>query len=318
LHGILVVDKPRGWTSHDVVARLRRIAGQRQIGHGGTLDPLATGVLPLGLGFATRLLEYLAEDGKTYEATVRLGTATTTYDAEGAVTAEAPWAQVSEAMLRAALAGFSGTIEQRPPAFSAIKREGRPLYELARRGAAVAVPARTVTIHEIALLRFVPPEIDLRISCSSGTYVRSLAHDLGRALGSVAHLTALRRTRVGSLTLADAITLEELERGGRTALEARLLPPDRAVLSLPAIVLDEVSTRDVCHGRDLRESEVHTPEGSTVSPLSAESARKNEMLCRAYDRAGAFLALLRYDAQHGRWRPHKVFVSAAGGSRAQG
>jgi len=306
LHGILVVDKPQGWTSHDVVARVRRIAGQRQVGHGGTLDPLATGVLPLGLGMATRLLEYLAKGGKTYEATVRLGAATNTYDAEGEVTVEAPWQHVGEAALREALLAFTGTIQQRPPAFSAIKRDGRPLYALARRGEAVQAPLRAVTISAIVLLRFAPPEIDLHVTCGSGTYIRSLAHDLGLALGSAAHLTALRRTSSGGLSLAEAVTLADLERGGRALLEARLLPPDRAAQGLPAVVLDEADVAAVRHGRD--------PDGA-VLPTSQVS---DEILCRAYDRTGAFTALLRYDALHGRWRPHKVFTPAVGGGRAQG
>lgn len=298
LHGILVVDKPRGWTSHDVVARVRRLAGQRQVGHGGTLDPLATGVLPLGLGSATRLLEYLSAGGKTYEATVRLGAAMNTYDADGESVAEAPWQHVSEAMLRAALPAFTGTIEQRPPAFSAIKRNGRPLYELARRGEAVEAPPRRVTIDAIELLRFAPPDFDLRVVCSSGTYIRSLAHDLGRALGSAAHLVALRRTRVGEIVLADALTIEQLALAGRPLLAARLLPADRAVQHLPAIVLDAAASVDVRHGRDPDPGSIRITPGST------------EILCRAYDRAGAFIALLRYDAQHERWRPHKVFVPA--------
>ena len=298
LHGILVVDKPRGWTSHDVVARVRRLAGQRQVGHGGTLDPLATGVLPLGLGSATRLLEYLSDGGKTYEATVRLGAAMNTYDADGEIVAEAPWQHVSEAMLRAALPAFTGTIEQRPPAFSAIKRNGRPLYELARRGEAVEAPPRRVTIDAIELLRFAPPDFDLRVVCSSGTYIRSLAHDLGRALDSAAHLVALRRTRVGEIVLADALTIEQLALAGRPLLAARLLPADRAVQHLPAIVLDAAASVDVRHGRDPDPGSIRITPGST------------EILCRAYDRAGAFIALLRYDAQHERWRPHKVFVPA--------
>jgi tRNA pseudouridine55 synthase len=306
LHGILVVDKPRGWTSHDVVARVRRLAGQRQVGHGGTLDPLATGLLPLGLGSATRLLEYLAEGGKTYEATVRLGAATNTYDAEGEVVAEAPWQHVSESALREALRRFSGTIEQRPPAFSAIKRGGRPLYALARRGEAVEAPPRTVTIHAIVLLRFAPPEFELRVDCSGGTYIRSLAHDLGRALGSAAHLAALRRTRVGGLTLAEATTLDALDHGGRALLEARLLPADRAVLHLPAVRLDDAGADAVRHGRE--------PDSAALPELQGSA----EILCRAYDRAGAFIALLRYDAQHERWRPHKVFSPAGEGSHERG
>lgn len=291
LHGILVIDKARGWTSHDVVARVRRLANQRQVGHGGTLDPLATGVLPLGLGQGTRLLEYVAHGDKTYEATVRFGAATDTYDAEGSVTRTAPWQHIDAATLRQTLGRFTGEILQRPPAFSAIKRAGQPLYTLARRGEAVEVEPRPVTIAAISMLRFAPPEVALRIDCGGGAYIRSLAHDLGEALGSAAHLTALRRTRTGGITLADSVSLDALSAGGADAIRDRLLALDRPVWPLPAVILGETHAADVCHGRNLRAADANSP------------------FCRAYDLAGAFIALLRYDAQQRQWRPHKVFLT---------
>ncbi len=163
-----------------------------------------------------------------------------------------------------------------------------------------------MTIHAIALLRFAPPEFDLRVDCSGGTYIRSLAHDLGRALGSAAHLAALRRTRVGGLTLAEAVPLDALEQDGRALLVARLLPADRAVQHLPSLRLNDAAAADVRHGR----------EPDLARPPTAD--RSSEILCRAYDRAGAFIALLRYDAQHERWRPHKVFPSAGDGGHDRG
>lgn len=287
LHGILAIDKPQGWTSHDVVARLRRIAGQREVGHGGTLDPLATGVLPLGLGQGTRVLEYLAGGAKRYAATVRLGTATNTYDAEGTVTRSAPWEQITRAALRAALDRFTGQIMQRPPAFSAIKRDGEPAYARARRGEAVELEPRPVVVYRIDLTRFAPPELDLDVECGSGTYIRSLAHDLGEALGSAAHLSALRRTAVGSLVAADAVPLAALDAAGRPLLEASLLAPDQPVLGLPALVLGEDGARRVRQGQQVAAGADDPPR------------------CRAYDAEGFFVALLRREGE--RWQPAKVF-----------
>ena len=291
LHGILAVDKPAGWTSHDVVARVRRLAGQRQVGHGGTLDPLATGLLPLGLGQGTRLLEYLAHGDKTYEATLNFGAATDTYDAEGSVTRTAPWQHIDTAALQSALDRFTGQIMQRPPAYSAIKRAGQPLYALARRGETIAIEARPVTIAAISVLKVALPTVELRIDCGGGAYIRSLAHDLGEALGSAAHLTALRRTRTGGLTLADSVPLDALADGGAQAVADHLLALDRPVWSLPAVILGETHAADVGHGRTLN------------------APHRDAPVCRAYDLAGAFIALLRYDAEQRQWQPFKVFLT---------
>lgn len=290
-HGILVIDKPQGWTSHDVVARVRRIAGQRQVGHGGTLDPLATGVLPLGLGQGTRLLEFVAGGSKTYEATVRFGAATDTYDADGATTAEADWRRLTERDVANALRGFIGAILQRPPIYSAIKRAGEPLYRLARRGEQVEIPPRPVTIYRIDLRRLSFPDVELTVECSSGTYVRSLAHDLGLALASAAHLTQLRRTRVGSFALTDSVTLAALAAGGRDRLQSSLIALDRPVWNLPALILNAEHSRDACEGRRV-----------TGPPGAGD-------ICRAYGANGVFLALLRYDAAGSYWQPQKVFTA---------
>jgi len=293
LHGILVVDKPKGWTSHDVVARVRRIAGQRQVGHGGTLDPMATGVLALGLGQGTRLLEFVSDGRKTYEATVRFGAATDSYDADGSITVEADWRHVTEDGVRKALAGFVGDILQRPPAFSAIKRAGVPLYQLARRGEHVEVEPREVTVFRLEVIRLDLPDLELIVECSSGTYVRSLAHDLGQTLGSAAYLTSLRRTAAGTLGIADAVALETLDGGGRELLALSLLALDRPVWRLPAIIVNSEHARDAIQGRKL-----------PTQPQTVD-------ICRAYGANGDFLALLRYDAAGSYWQPHKVFTAAA-------
>ena len=245
--GILLLDKPVGPTSHDAVARVRRAAGLRRVGHAGTLDPLADGLLVLGLGPAARFLEYLVGLDKTYETTVRLGQATTTYDSEGEVTAEHP-VSVSAAQLTAALDAFRGPIRQRVPSHSAVKRDGRPLYESARRGEMIDLPQRDVVIHALDLLAFDPPLVTLRVACSSGTYIRSLAHDLGAALGCGGHVAALRRTAVGVFSVDGAVPLDTLT---PESVAAALLPPAAAVAHLPRLEVDESEATRLSLGQRL-------------------------------------------------------------------
>jgi tRNA pseudouridine55 synthase len=213
--GLVVVDKPAGWTSHDVVARVRRLAGTRRVGHAGTLDPMATGVLVLGVNRATRLLGHLALHDKAYLATVRLGQATVTDDAEGDVVSAANVAAVTESAVRDGLAALTGEIEQVPSAVSAVKVGGRRSYARVRAGEQVALTPRRVVVRRLELLALRRPasdliDVDVAVECSSGTYVRALARDLGAALGVGGHLTTLRRTRVGTFGLADALTLDQL------------------------------------------------------------------------------------------------------------
>ena len=245
--GILLLDKPVGPTSHDAVARVRRAAGLRRVGHAGTLDPLADGLLVLGLGPAARFLEYLVGLDKTYETIVRLGQATTTYDSEGEVTAEHP-VSVSAAQLTAALDAFRGPIRQRVPSHSAVKRDGRPLYESARRGEMIDLPQRDVVIHALDLLAFDPPLVTLRVACSSGTYIRSLAHDLGAALGCGGHVAALRRTAVGVFSVDGAVPLDTLT---PQSVAAALLPPAAAVAHLPRLEVDESGATRLSLGQRL-------------------------------------------------------------------
>jgi tRNA pseudouridine55 synthase len=215
--GLIVVDKPAGMTSHDVVARVRRLAKTRRVGHGGTLDPMATGVLIIGVNRATRLLTYVIGSGKSYAATIRLGEATVTDDAEGDVTARAGTAGVTDEAIRAGLAAQVGEIDQVPSAVSAIKINGQRAYKRVRDGEEVEIPARRVTVSRLDVLDIRRPgdpdviDVDVDVTCSSGTYIRAIARDLGSRLGVGGHLTALRRTAVGDLTLAEAATLAELE-----------------------------------------------------------------------------------------------------------
>jgi tRNA pseudouridine55 synthase len=249
--GLVVVDKPSGMTSHDVVARVRRLAGTRKVGHAGTLDPMATGVLVVGLNRATRLLGHLLLTDKSYDATVRLGISTSTDDAEGEVVGTVDASRVTDDEVRSVLAAMVGDIEQVPSAVSAIKVDGRRAYERVRAGEQVELAARPVRIHAIDVtgIRREEPgavDVDLAVRCSSGTYVRAIARDLGVALGVGGHLTALRRTAVGSFDLATARSLDDL------AEELVLLPiGDAARDTFPSVDLPAELAADVRHGRKL-------------------------------------------------------------------
>jgi len=247
LDGLLVVDKPAGWTSHDVVAKLRGATRQRRVGHAGTLDPDATGVLLVGLGRVTRLLRFLQETTKAYRAEIAFGVATTTLDAAGEEVARGEM-PVTEAQVRAAMTGFVGAIEQVPPMVSAIKVEGRRLHELAREGKDVERAARPVRIDRFDLEGFVPgpfPRATVLVECSSGTYVRSLAADLGTALGGHAHLAALRRLRVGDFTLDDAAPLDTIL-GDPTA---HVLSPAIAMRALETVPVGDADAARIATGR---------------------------------------------------------------------
>jgi tRNA pseudouridine55 synthase len=292
LCGILSVDKPTGMTSHDVVAAVRRITGQRRVGHAGTLDPLATGLLLLCLGRATRVAEYLMRGRKVYQATVRLGAVTDSYDAMGRVVAVAPVDDLSGEQIAEALAEFVGRIEQTPPVYSAIKSKGTPLYKLARQGRAVSPPPRRVEVEAIELLAWNAPDLTLLVRCGPGTYVRSLAHDLGQRLGPGGHLTALRRLSQGRWRVEDAASLEEVAEAFQKGFGPQILhPPDEALLEFAAVALDSEQASSVRHGRSVGLS---APAGSST--------------LRAYAPTGEFLAILEPEEDSGLWHPAKVFA----------
>jgi tRNA pseudouridine55 synthase len=241
--GVLVIDKPIGPTSFDIVRQVRRTLHARRVGHGGTLDPMASGVLPICIGEATKLAQFLLDADKEYEATVCFGVETDTYDAMGVVTERRNADGLTAAQVEAALGAFRGAIQQVPPRHSALKLKGRPLYEYARAGIEVEPAVRTVTIHELILIRWSDPSsVDLRIRCSKGTYIRSLAFDLGRALGPGGHLTALRRTRSGPFHIAEAHPLEAIA-------AAPLVGLSQALAHLPTLRADDSATRDLQQGK---------------------------------------------------------------------
>ncbi|HEU4999922.1 MAG TPA: tRNA pseudouridine(55) synthase TruB [Lapillicoccus sp.] len=289
--GLLLVDKPAGWTSHDVVARIRRVCGTRRVGHAGTLDPMATGLLLLGVGRATKLLTFLVGCDKEYAATVRLGESTVTDDAEGEVVSSAPATGVTRAALDAAVARLTGPIEQVPSAVSAIKIDGKRSYARVRSGESVELAARPVTVHRFTVLDVRPAgsclDVDVEVSVSSGTYVRALARDLGSALGVGGHLTALRRTRVGRFDLRDAVPLDRLEPGG----------------PVPLLAMGDVArTQFVVH--ELRPEEVAAVGHGRRIP----AARAGEPVVAALAPDGSLVAVL--DESGPEARPVVVFTGA--------
>lgn len=293
LTGILIIHKPSGWTSHDVVARVRNIVGQKKVGHAGTLDPLATGVLLVCLGQATRVAEYLMDHDKVYQARIRLGVATDTYDAEGQVTHRAEVVGITRDQVERELGGMVGQIDQTPPMYSAIKHRGTPLYRLARRGQEIARKPRKVDIKQLQILDWSLPDVEIGIHCSKGTYVRALAHDLGQRLGCGAYLVELIRIASGRFSLADAVSLKELEAAFAQGQGIDLIKPmDAALDAFPSVMVDPETARRITFGQRV------------TLPEQAEA-----QLCRAYAGDGQLVALLR-NLGDGIWRPHKVFVQA--------
>ncbi|WP_090956420.1 tRNA pseudouridine(55) synthase TruB [Arthrobacter sp. ov118] len=289
LSGLVIVDKPQGWTSHDVVGRMRRIAGTRKVGHAGTLDPMATGVLVVGINKATRLLTYIVGTSKTYTATVRLGESTVTDDAEGEVTATRTAAAVTDDAVRAGVVALTGDIEQVPSSVSAIKVNGERAYARVRSGEEVKLAARPVTIHrfEVHEIRRVRDgealDVDVTVECSSGTYIRALARDLGEALGVGGHLTALRRTQVGPYTLDQAHTLEQLAE----TLDV-LEMSDAARALMPNRELSEAETTEISFGRRIAAGAgAGTPEAATADKPAAAFAPDGTLVALLAD-AGSY------------------------------
>ena len=295
--GFLNLAKPRGPTSHDIVARVRRMTRMRRVGHAGTLDPLAEGVLVLALGPATRLLEYVASGEKVYRATIRLGSTTTTDDAEGDVMDTRPLT-VGRADIEAALPQFSGEIAQRPPAFSAVQVGGRRAYDLARRGAAVELPARQVRIDRLTVLSWAAPDLTLEVTCGPGTYIRSLARDLGAALGCGAHLAGLIRTRSGGFFLTAATALHDLEHhAARCTWRSLLVAPSAALAHLPALTVTPQGCVLLRRGQPVSSAHLLSSVPTT--------ARADGSVC-VLDAEGQLIAIAAYDPQQDCWRPRKV------------
>ena len=298
MDGILNINKPWGKTSFSIVAMVRRLSGERRVGHAGTLDPTATGVLPVCLGQGTRITEFLIDDTKTYQAQVELGVATDTYDASGKITQKRDPSRISQRQLESALTSFCGLIQQTPPMYSAVKYQGKRLYELARAGIEVKRESRPAKIYHLELIDWQPPIATIEVVCGKGTYIRSLAHDLGQDLGCGANLKNLIRLRCGSFNIRDAVALPQLEDAFRYGYWQHLVYPiDTVLLHWTAIVVSNDTERVIRNGSPLVSENYDIP-----APPSAEN------LCRAYTPDGRFLGVLRFNPERGQWQPKKVFL----------
>ena len=290
----------------DVIRVIRRVTGQRKVGHGGTLDPDATGVLPICIGRATRFIDRFVRGRKVYEATARFGTATDTYDASGRVTAESDASAITREAIEALLPRFKGEISQVPPMYSAVKIDGVRLYKLARAGKEIDREARDVVVYSLETTSWEitsrePPTLGLRIECGSGFYARSLVHDLGLALNNTAHLAGLVRSQVGPFTLNDAVTLDEIEQAKNAGEWERLLYPiDAALMELPAVVIDPLQEEAVNHGQ---------PVDLAIGGDGSKRTLAETAEVRAYNRDGDLIALMSYDAVLGNLNPVRVLTA---------
>ena len=263
MDGVLVVDKPSGWTSHDVVNKMRRIAGTRRVGHLGTLDPAATGVLPVVIGRATRLAQFYTRNDKVYEGVIHFGHATDTYDGEGVATSPVQDITLERGSLSAILNGFMGRFAQVPPAVSAKKIGGRPAYELARKQKVVELKPVEIEVYALDILAIDGSDASIRVHCSAGTYIRSIAHDAGQAMGCGAFLKALRRTASGDFKIEDARTLEQLaELSSAERLSEALIPASQMLPHFPAETVDLITEGQIRNGRDFRVSSFRADQGA--------------------------------------------------------
>lgn len=294
--GILNLNKPLDITSMDAVRTLKRISQVKRVGHAGTLDPIATGVLPICFGQATRLMEYLVDGRKVYRAEFTMGASTDTYDAHGQVVLEGDWATINEESVQNLFPRFLGTIDQKPPMYSALKHEGKRLYQLARAGVEVDRPAREVIVHRLDLLQWQPPRFTIEVECGRGFYMRTLAQDMGEALGCGAHLSALARLQAGPFSVEHATTLEQFEAAAsdHQSWEPLLDPPDSALLHLEGIVAT-------------RSAERRLRDGQSVT-MAFDPTKVNHLEPRrVYDEDGRFVGIARLDRSTSQWRPEKLF-----------
>jgi len=289
--GILNINKPRGKTSFSIVSLVRRLSGERRVGHAGTLDPVATGVLPVCLGQGTRVVQFLLDATKAYRAEIEFGVATDTYDATGNITSRTDPFGISREQLLSALTSFRGLIWQTPPMYSAVKHGGKPLYQLARSGIEVERKSRLTRVYHLELIDWQPPIATIKVECGKGTYIRSLAHDLGQLLGCGANLKSLTRLRCGCFDIEDAVSLPQLEEAFRYGYWQRFIYPiDVVLLHWAAMVVGDATEQDIRHGRPL---------------VFDRSSYGNH--CRVYTRDGHFLAVLEFDLEKRQWQPEKVF-----------
>ena len=300
MDGILNINKPPGKTSFSIVSLVRRLSGESRVGHGGTLDPAASGVLPVCLGQGTRVIEFLLNAPKAYRAEIEFGAATDTDDATGKIVSRGDPSGISRKNLLSALNSFRGLISQIPPMYSAVKYGGKPLYKLARQGIEVERKSRQRRIYSLELKSWQPPLATIEVECERGTYIRSIARDLGQLLGCGAHLRNLLRLRCGSFSLEDAVSLSQLEDSFRNGYWQELVYPIDSVLSHLAavvVVVDDATEKNIRNGRSL----------ALDGALDGDDSSGDR--CRAYSRDGSFLGVLKFNSKTGQWQPEKVFSS---------
>jgi tRNA pseudouridine55 synthase len=310
MDGILNINKPDGKTSFSIVAMVKKLSGASRVGHAGTLDPSATGVLPVCLGQGTRVIEFLMETSKTYLAQVELGKATDTYDATGKTTQQGDYSGISLKRLKSALSSFRGSIQQVPPMYSAVKHHGQPLYELARAGIDVERKSRPAEIYRLELIDWQPPVAIVEVECSKGTYIRSLANDLGQALGCGANLKKLIRLKYGPFDVKNALTSHQLEHAFQFGYWQHFLYPiDTILLHWPAILVDDDTFQAISNGQPVAFKEFSNNRKTASPNRSISTQPPNKEKCRAYTAAGRFLGILHYDPVKEQWQPDKVFLS---------
>jgi len=307
--GILNIDKPWGKTSFSIVSIVKRLSGERRVGHAGTLDPAATGVLPICLGQATRITEFLVDATKAYRGEIELGVTTDTYDADGRIIHRGDPSGVSREQLESVLASFCGLIRQTPPMYSAVKYQGKPLYELARAGITVKRRSRPAKIHRLELVDWQPPIATVEVTCGKGTYIRSLAYDLGQALGCGAYLKSLTRLRCGLFDIRDTISVPQLEDAFRYGYWQHFIYPiDSVLLHWAAMVVSDDAGQDIRNGRPLALGNGDGDEGSDYLKQHLPEGASSENRCRVYALDGRFIGVLRFNSEKGQWQPEKVFL----------
>ena len=295
MDGILNINKPAGKTSYAIVAMVKRLTDEKHVGHAGTLDPMATGVLPVCLGQATRLVEYLMETSKTYRAEIEFGVSTDSYDREGTVTQKCDASAVTLEQVETALISFRGVITQVPPMYSAVKHQGKPLYELARAGIDVERKTRTAKIFSLEIKDFQNPVLNIEVTCGKGTYIRSLANDLGQALGCGGMLKNLERSRCGIFEIAEAVTPEGFTDACQSGYwQSLLYPMDSILTRWETVIVYEEKAQSIRNG-------------ALISLGENTQVTANSAFCRAYTRDGNLLGILHFDSEKKLWQPEKVF-----------
>ena len=305
MNGILNINKPEGPTSFNIVSRIKKLTGEKRVGHAGTLDPSASGVLPVCFGNGTRVIEYLMDSTKDYRAEIEFGITTDTYDAAGSITSIKDSSSVNRNQVETALNRFLGEIQQVPPVYSALKNKGKPYYKLARAGIDVKIESRPVVIHSITIREWHPPVVMIDVTCGKGTYIRSIAHDLGQIIGCGAHMKSLVRRRYGPFSLYNTVSLNELEQSLSGSYWQRYIHPiDSVLLHLRAIVVNDDTRQAIQHGRTIDNITNH----AQILKGQSQPVEFEETHCRVYGLDGRFLGILRYVTETEQWQPEKVFI----------